>query len=218
SILDSLAPLGFDVKGSPRVARDEILDVCCGSGMISEYYARAGAKVTGCDLDKESIERAAKRAERYGFAADFQTADATALPFGDKTFDIVSAHDGLHHIPSWQKAIAEMCRVASGAIVIVEPAKSFLTSIAVAAGFSLKYEGTDFVYRFAAGELSGILKSSGFENVRVKRYIMYYPHKPGFVFGKLSSPLLMPVVKSAFNAVNFLFGRWGNKIQVIATK
>jgi len=27
-----------------------VLDICCGSGMISEYYARKGAKVSGTDL------------------------------------------------------------------------------------------------------------------------------------------------------------------------
>ncbi len=51
-------------------------------------------------------------------------ADATNLPFPDNTFDVVSVHDGLHHLSEPWKAVREMVRVAKKGIVIIEPAKA----------------------------------------------------------------------------------------------
>ena len=192
-----------------------ILDVCCGSGMISEMYARAGARVTGVDLDTDAIERAKVRAKRFGFSGDFRTANACDLPFPDRSFDIVSVHDGLHHIPDPHKAIREMSRVAKRAIVITEPARSFLTEVSIRLGTSLRYEGEDFVYRFTKRELAQYLHEEGFSVVGPRRYLMYYPHKPGFVFRLLGLPGIFAVAKVGFAVVNAVLGGVGNKIVVV---
>ena len=41
----------FPIKGL------SVLDICCGSGMVSEYYAREGAEVTETDISPECVER-----------------------------------------------------------------------------------------------------------------------------------------------------------------
>ena len=41
----------------------------------------------------------------------FREADATELPFGKDEFDMVLSFDVLHHMPRWDKAIAEMDRM-----------------------------------------------------------------------------------------------------------
>jgi SAM-dependent methyltransferase len=51
---------------------------------------------------------------------DFQVADAQALPFGDKSFDLVISCECLEHVPSPSKALAEMFRVlkAGGRLIL----------------------------------------------------------------------------------------------------
>jgi len=202
----------FEIKGL------KLLDICCGSGMISEYYAAEGAMVTGIDFSQEAVNRANQRKEKYKFQAEFDTGDAQNLAFPDNSFDIVSVHDGLHHLKDTAKAVKEMARVSRQGIVIIEPAKCLLTEISILAGISLRYEGPDFVYRLEEKETRQWLEESGFKKVFVKRYIMYYPHKPGIFFKILGLPMLFQLYKLCFTLGNALFGRFGNKIQIIGLK
>ncbi len=207
-----LKGLPFSIKGL------FVLDVCCGSGMISEYYAQEGARVVGTDLSSGAVERARIRSKRYGFYAEFKEADATNLPFPDNSFDIVSVHDGLHHLSSPKKAVREMVRVAKNAVIIIEPAKALITELSVLLGFSLKYEDTDFIYRFRKSEIIAWFKEIGIKKVIVKRYLMYYPHKPGKVFRFFDFLPLFILVEALFYLINIFLGRFGNKIQVIGLK
>jgi ubiquinone/menaquinone biosynthesis C-methylase UbiE len=195
-----------------------VLDICCGSGMISEYYAKEGAEVTGVDISFEAIARAKMRAAKHGFLAHFHTGDSEKLPFPDGSFDIVSVHDGLHHLRKPEKAVREMVRVANKGIVIIEPAKSLITKISVKLGISTDYEGKDFVFRFRETEMRKWLREFGVKENITKRYIMYYPHKPGRIFQVSGIPVLFQLVKMVFYLLNVFFSRCGNKIQVIGLK
>jgi len=195
-----------------------VLDVCCGSGMFSEYYAQSGATVSGVDLSESAIACAKLRKKRYNFEAEFQAVDATKLPFPDNAFDLVSVHDGLHHIPEPLEAIKEMVRVSRKGIIIIEPAKASLTKLSVKLGTSLAYEGDDFVYRFKESEIRRWLNDLGIKSITTKRYLMYYPHIPGKTFCFLGLPIIYCLSKMAFGVINMVFGRFGNKIQVIALK
>jgi len=208
----ALGSMPFSVKNM------SVLDVCCGSGMISEYYAKAGAKVIGIDLSGEAIERAKTREERYNFEADFKVADAGKLSFPDNSFDIVSVHDGLHHLKNPQKAVSEMVRVAKKGVIIIEPAIALITRISVFLGISTDYEGEDFVYRFKKNELQEWFKNTGCKDIRMKRYIMYYPHQPGKLFKLFDFYPLFLATKISFFLINILLGKLGNKVQIIALK
>jgi ubiquinone/menaquinone biosynthesis C-methylase UbiE len=207
------------LKAIPFPVKDLlVLDVCCGSGMISEYYAREGAEVTGIDISPECIDRAKMRSQRYGFSAKFQVADSKNLPFPDNSFDIVSVHDGLHHLNNPKKAVLEMVRVAKKGVIIIEPAKSFITTVSILLGISSDFEGEDFVYRFKAKEIKDWLTKADCKEVSIKRYIMYYPHKPGRLFRVFDFLPLFFLTKMLFYLINFFFGRFGNKIQIITLK
>lgn len=101
-------------------APHDILDVGCGTGEISSRLAAlfGDARVTGVDLIEPHLELARTRYASVGDRLRFQQADAFALPFADRSFDLVVCRHMLQAVPHAERVMAEMVRVARpGAIV-----------------------------------------------------------------------------------------------------
>ena len=91
----------------PRQAR--LLDVGCGLGVSARLAASEfGATVEAIDSSASIIERA--RARAGSDSVMWRRADATALPFGDASFDVVLAECVLSTV-SRDAAVAELARV-----------------------------------------------------------------------------------------------------------
>jgi SAM-dependent methyltransferase len=88
-----------------------LLDLGCGAGENSVYFATQGARCIATDYSPGMVEVALQLAERYGVNIEGRTANAMALDFPDNTFDIVYASNLLHHIPDPKIALKEMHRV-----------------------------------------------------------------------------------------------------------
>lgn len=91
-----------------------LLDVGCGPGTITIDLARrlAPGRVVGIDAEASVLEEARRTAADAGGAnLEFQEADAYRLPYDDSTFDVVHAHQVLHHLEDPVRAVAEMARV-----------------------------------------------------------------------------------------------------------
>ncbi len=88
-----------------------VLDVACGTGVVSVTAARLGAQVTGLDLTPELLERARENARVAGVEIDWHEGDVEKLPFGDAAFDFVLSEFGHIFAPRPEVAIAEMLRV-----------------------------------------------------------------------------------------------------------
>src|SRR5258708_33918564 len=86
------------------------IDVCCGSGVVTEIIAErnAPAAVAGVDLSPAQISYARRRA---GANVSFEVADATGLPLADSTFDVALCGLGLNYIPNPRQGLEEFCRV-----------------------------------------------------------------------------------------------------------
>jgi SAM-dependent methyltransferase len=87
------------------------LDVCCGSGVITEAIVERNAPVSivGIDASPEQIDFA--RQHRAHPNVSFKTGDAMSLPFPDATFDTVVCGLGLNYIPNPVDALKEFSRV-----------------------------------------------------------------------------------------------------------
>jgi SAM-dependent methyltransferase len=208
-----LGVLGLDIAGM------SVLEVCGGSGMMAEKFARAGARVTGTDFSPAAVARARERARRYHFDVTFLVADAEHLAFADHSFDIVAVHDGLHHLDNPDRAIREMARVARHGVLILDPAEAALTRVAILAGIAVEVEEAgNQVKRLAPVAVATALSKEGFDRVVWRRTLMYYPHEPYRWFAWFDNAALFLVFRMLFGGINLVLGRWGNKLSLGATR
>ena len=89
----------------------KVLDVACGTGVVSVTAARGGASVSGLDLSPVLLERAAHNASIAQVSIDFKEGDAEALPYPDAAFDVVVSQFGHMFAPRPEVVTAEMLRV-----------------------------------------------------------------------------------------------------------
>lgn len=85
----------------------ELLDACCGPGVIASAALARGANVIGLDFSAEVVALA--RREVAG--VEFHQGDVQALPFGDDRFDAVVCGYGIIHVPDPARALDELARV-----------------------------------------------------------------------------------------------------------
>jgi SAM-dependent methyltransferase len=118
--------LEADFQGElANLAGRRVLDLGCGEGEQSVDLVRRGALVTGVDISERHVASAHARCVAAGFAAGhytFRVADAHALQFGDRSFDLVVGRGILHHL-DLARALAEIARVLvpGGVALFQEP-------------------------------------------------------------------------------------------------
>ena len=107
------------------------LDAACGTGRYSRYMSERGHKVSSVDMSAEMIERARANVPDV----EFKSGSLEALPFPDRTFDLVMRGLALTHLPAISKAISEMARVlkSGGTAIIADhhPMAGFLGGSAI---------------------------------------------------------------------------------------
>lgn len=92
-------------------AEEKILDVGCGTGNFSIKLAQKGCEVTGIDISKPMLEKAAKKAKKLNLDIDFKKANIVNLEFEDNHFDSVFSMAAVEFIEDLEKAMQEMKRV-----------------------------------------------------------------------------------------------------------
>ncbi len=87
------------------------IDVCCGSGVVTEAIVESSAPagIVGVDASPEQISFACQHRARANVT--FETGDAMALRFSDASFDVAVCGLGLHYIPNPARGLQEFCRV-----------------------------------------------------------------------------------------------------------
>lgn len=112
----------FAVDMARRVAARHpatVLELAAGTGVLTVELARAGVGgVVATDLNPAMVEVG----HRHAPDAEWRTADAMELPFGDATFEVVTCQFGVMFLPDKPGAFREVCRVLT-------PGGTFLASV-----------------------------------------------------------------------------------------
>jgi ubiquinone/menaquinone biosynthesis C-methylase UbiE len=87
-----------------------LLDIGCGAGESSVYFALQGAECHAVDSSHGMMEVVDRLAARFGVMVRNHVMDAEHLEFDDNSFDVVYAANLLHHVDS-AIALREMHRV-----------------------------------------------------------------------------------------------------------
>jgi SAM-dependent methyltransferase len=83
-------------------------DLGCGAGLAAQMAAELGAKVSGLDAAASLLEIAKRRVP----SGDFRLGELEELPFGEKSFDVVTGFNSFQYATNPQAALAEAKRVA----------------------------------------------------------------------------------------------------------
>jgi ubiquinone/menaquinone biosynthesis C-methylase UbiE len=121
---------------------------------------RLGAReVTAFDLYPATVGRARLRCADLADRVTFRVGDATALPLGDASADLVVDFHALHHIPDWRAAVAEAARVLrpGGQLALTEMTARFVDAPWLRA---VSRHPAD---RFSTDELLAHLRACGLE-------------------------------------------------------
>jgi ubiquinone/menaquinone biosynthesis C-methylase UbiE len=90
-----------------------VLDVGTGPGVLLVELAkrRTDLRLTGVDLSADMVAAATRNLEPFGERAAAHAGDVTALPFADKSFDLIVSSLSLHHWDHPEAAVPELARV-----------------------------------------------------------------------------------------------------------
>jgi ubiquinone/menaquinone biosynthesis C-methylase UbiE len=96
-----------------------VLDVGCGAGYGTAELGRHAAAATGIDISPEAIAYA----QAHYPEPKFVTSTASALPFDNASFDVVTAFEVIEHLSDWNTLLTEGCRVLAphGIFVVSTP-------------------------------------------------------------------------------------------------
>lgn len=119
--LNRLLSLSFDRVWRRRTARalaarlawahSWALDLCCGTGDLALELRRVSAgTVVGSDFAHPMLVRARRKASAR-FPLELVEGDTLRLPFGDESFDVVTAAFGFRNLANYRRGLEEISRV-----------------------------------------------------------------------------------------------------------
>lgn len=107
--------------GLPQGSR--VLEVAPGPGYLAIEMAKLGQySVTGLDISKTFVEIARQNAAQAGVTADFRLGNASSMPFGEGSFDVIVCRAAFKNFSEPVKALSEMRRVlgSGGRALIID--------------------------------------------------------------------------------------------------
>ena len=111
-----------------RIHERRILDVGTGAGRVAAMLAGGGAHVTGIDTSERMLDAARRRANAQLVDVTFLRADAHALEFESRSFDVVVCVGVLLGARDWRRCLTESCRIADRLVIFDYPSA---TSVAL---------------------------------------------------------------------------------------
>jgi ubiquinone/menaquinone biosynthesis C-methylase UbiE len=159
------------LKLSEPKQSDSVLDIACGTGIISCEFAKIASQVTGIDLTPAMIEQAKILQKDNNLKnITWKIGDVSNLPFDDNVFSIVVTRYSFHHILEPKKVLEEMKRVciSGGKIMIIDvtPDKDKVDAYNQVE----KLRDSSHVKALTFSELERMMKDAGLINLKAEHH------------------------------------------------
>jgi ubiquinone/menaquinone biosynthesis C-methylase UbiE len=92
------------------IKNKKILDLGCGAGEASVYFAKKGADVTAADISEGMLEIAKRLARKHNVTIHTKISSSDNIDLPDEKFDVVYAANLLHHVDI-KSTLREISRV-----------------------------------------------------------------------------------------------------------
>ncbi len=148
---------------------DTVLDIACGTGIVSGEFARIVSHVTGIDLTPAMIEQARLlQQEKQLENINWKIGDVSNLPFNDNLFSMVVTRYSFHHLLEPKKVLEEMKRVCTfgGKVIVIDvtPDEGKVDTF----NHVEKLRDSSHVTALTFSELENMMKKVGLINLKVE--------------------------------------------------
>jgi ubiquinone/menaquinone biosynthesis C-methylase UbiE len=146
-----------------------LLDVGCGTGHFTEWFASLGLSVVGLDRAPSMLTFAQGRRPDLPLVL----ADATHLPFGDATFDVVALVTVLEFVDAPERSLREAARVARHGLILGVLNRLSPVALWRRLRRAAPYRQARF---FSPGQLERLLRTSlGYRPIAIRWQTSLYP-------------------------------------------
>lgn len=171
---------GLIISGAGMSASMRVLEIGCGTGLFTEFFAETGARVLAVDISRDLLEMARRRREWQ------ETVEFQARSFEEVTdeipFDAVIGSSVLHHLEI-EEALKKICRILKpgGIISFAEPNK-LNPQVFIERAFSgfppfSSYVSPDET-AFVRWKLGKMLAARGFVEIAIRPFDWLHPATP----------------------------------------
>ena len=160
---------GLITEPIKAIKEGTILDCGCGIGYLARKIAKdkEGVLVVGLDASKEMLGQTEQIGNLF-----WVVADATSLPFKDKSLDVVICKETLHHLSQPEKALSEFARTLKdgGWLLLSDPcADSLVLTFLRKVCFKVMKRFNPDHGAFKKDQLNRILKRNSFRVMKQYR-------------------------------------------------
>lgn len=183
-------------RANPQAGED-ILDLACGTGVVTREIARTlqkPARLVGADHSADMLKVARGLAEDIGLEAEWFEADAADLPFESDVFDLAFCQQALQFFPDRQAALRELYRVLKPggrlAFCVQQELEinPMLRAQAAALDAHIGQSAGDAVRAICSlpdsGDLRRLFEGTGFKDVEIESVTLYLHHPNAKAFAK----------------------------------
>jgi len=112
----------------PYVTGEDVIDIGCGMGFMSEALAQRGQKITAVDVEQTYVSYTDQRIAAYTSSVGSVLYKDTQLPFCDACFDSLISLDVIEHVKDHAGLVREFARLLRphGSAILSVPALPLL--------------------------------------------------------------------------------------------